>query len=215
MPAASTSRRTSASSLGRRRRSRTPHDRVGRPEHAKERPAAAAIVRRPFEQPRDLDQLDGHALDPGQRRDRSQGRERIVAGPDGDRRERLEDRRLADVGRADERDLGRALPAHGDRVTVHGSRADLRRVDLGEQRLAQVRVWPVAVVRQLCQERPYLADPLPTFLAHEAAPSHLGERAMRHRHRHTPSRCGGTARRRPPARWPQRHASRSAPSHRR
>ena len=51
MPAASTSRRTAPSSLGRRRRSRAVHDRVGRPKHAKERPAAAAIVSAPFDQP--------------------------------------------------------------------------------------------------------------------------------------------------------------------
>ena len=107
-------------------------DRVGRAKDAEQRPAAAAVVVGAFDQPGDLDELDEDAADPGQRRDRAERRERVVAGLDLDLGQRLEDRRLADIGRPDEGDLGRALAADLDRVAVDGVRPDARLLDLGE-----------------------------------------------------------------------------------
>ena len=169
-------------------------DRVDRAQDAEQRPAAAPIVRGAADQARDLDQLDEHAADPGQRRHRPERGERVVAGLDLDLGQRLEQRRLADVGRPDERDLRRALAPDGDRIAVDGARADAGVLDLGQQPLAQVRVWPVLVVRQLGQERVDLADPLPSLLARQSSLRHLGERAMRHRHRHLLRSGGSTAR---------------------
>ena len=57
-------------------------DRVGRAEHAEQRPAAAAVLGRALDQPGDLDELDEDAADPGERRDRAERRERVVAGLD-------------------------------------------------------------------------------------------------------------------------------------
>ena len=98
--------------------SRAVDDRVGGAQHAEQRPAAAAVLVRALDQARDLDQLDEHAADPRQRGHRPERGERVVAGPDLDLRQRLEQRRLADVGRPDQRDLRGALAAHGDRVAV-------------------------------------------------------------------------------------------------
>ena len=160
MPAAATSARDDRE-LGRiGARAGAVDDRVGRAQDAEQRPAAAAVLGRALDQPRDLDELDEDAADPGQRRDRAQRRERVVAGLDLDLGQGLEERRLADVRRADQRDLGGALAADGDRVAVDGARADARVLDLGEQRLAQVRVRPVLVVGQLGEQRADLADPL-------------------------------------------------------
>ena len=124
-------------------------DRVGRPQDAEQRPAAAAVLGRAADEPGDLDELDEHAADPGQGGDGTQRRERVVAGLDLDLGERLQDRRLADVRRADERDLGRALAPNGDRIAMDGARADPRVLDLREQRLAQVRVRTVPIIGQL------------------------------------------------------------------
>ena len=70
---------------------------------------------------------------------------------------------------------------------MDGVRPDAGVLDLGQQRLAQVRVRTVLVVGQLREQRVDLADPLPAFLAYESSLRHLGERAMRHRHRPSPS----------------------------
>src|SRR6185295_13523424 len=58
------------------------HDGVGGAEHAEQRPAAAAVLVGALDQPRDLDQLDQHAADPGQGRHRTERGEGVVAGPD-------------------------------------------------------------------------------------------------------------------------------------
>ena len=162
-------------------------DRVRRAEHAEQRAPAATVLVGALDQARDLDQLDQHAADPRERGNRAQGRERVVAGPDLDLGQRLEDRRLADVGRADERDLGRPLAADGDRVAVHGGRSRPRLLDLRQQRLAEVRVRTVLVVGQLGEQRVDLADAFPAFLADQPALGHLCERAVRHGHRPSPS----------------------------
>ena len=124
-------------------------DRVDRPEHAEERPSAAAIVGRAGDEPRDLDELDEDAADPGQRGHGAERRERVVAGLDLDLGQRLQERRLADVRRPDEGDLGRPLAPDGDGVAMDGARPDPGVLDLGEERLAEVRVRTVPVVRQL------------------------------------------------------------------
>src|SRR4029077_10621322 len=101
-------------------------DRVRATEDAEQRAAAAAVLVRAPDQARALAQLDEAAADPRQRRHRPRGRERVLAGLDLDRRQRLQERRLAGVRRADERDLRRALPAHGDRVAVEDTAARSR-----------------------------------------------------------------------------------------
>ena len=181
-------------------------------EDAEQRPTAAAVLVRALDQPRDLHELDEHAADPGERGHRAERRERVVARPDLDLRERLEQRRLAHVGRSDEGDLRGALAAHGDRIAMDRARADARLLDLPEEPLAQVRVRPVAVVRQLVEQRPHLADPLPTLLAHEAPSGDLGEGPMRHRH-DCISTDGGRHARRPGPRVVA--VRRSRPFHRR
>ena len=67
-------------------------DRIDRPQHAKEGPAASAILRRTADEARDLHELDEHAPDAGQGRDRPQCRERIVTGLDLDLGEGLQQR---------------------------------------------------------------------------------------------------------------------------
>ena len=108
-------------------------DPIGRAQDAEQRPTAAAILRGAFDEPRDLDELQQDAADPGQRRDRPERRERVVPGLDLDLGECLEQRGLADVGRSDERDLCGTLAADRDRVAVDGTRPDARVLDLGEQ----------------------------------------------------------------------------------
>ena len=157
-------------------------DRVGGAEDAEQRPSATAVLVRALDEPRDLDELDEHAADPGERRDRPERRERVVAGLDLDLGQRLEDRRLADVRRPDQRDLGRALAPHGDRVAVDGVRPHARLLDLRGQPLAEVRVRAVLVVGQLREQRVDLADPLPAFFSYEPSLRQLGEGSMRHRH---------------------------------
>ena len=63
-----TSARTARSSRGVGAGPGAVDDRVGRAEDAEQRPAAAAVLGRALDQPRDLDELDEHAADPGQRR---------------------------------------------------------------------------------------------------------------------------------------------------
>ncbi len=82
---------------------------------------------------------------------RPERRERVVAGLDLDLGECLQERRLADVRRPDQGDLGGAFAAHRDRVTVDGVRPDPRVLDLRQQPLAQVRVRTVPVVGQLAR----------------------------------------------------------------
>ena len=96
-------------------------DRIGRAQHAEQRPAATAVVGRTLDEPGDLDQLHQHAADARQRRHRPQRRERVVAGLDLDLRQRLQERRLAHVGRPHKGDLGRPFAAHRDRVAMHGA----------------------------------------------------------------------------------------------
>ena len=163
-------------------RARAVDDRVGRSEDAEQRPSPTPVLGRALDQPGDLHELHEHATDPGQRRDRPERRERVVARLDLDLAERLEQRRLADVRRPDERDLRRALAPDGDRVAVDGVRAHAGVVDLRQQRLAEVRVRTVLVVRQLREQRVDLADPVPAFFSYEPSLRHLGEGSMRHRH---------------------------------
>ena len=67
-------------------------DRVGRAEDTEQRPSATPVVGGALDEPRDLDKLDEDAPDPGERRDRPQRRERVVARLDLDLGKRLEDR---------------------------------------------------------------------------------------------------------------------------
>ena len=76
---------------------------------------------------------------------------------------------------------------------MDGVRADPRVLDLGEERLAQVRIRTVLVVGQLGEELAYLADALATFGSNEPPLRHLGERAVRHRHDSSPSTAGRLA----------------------
>ena len=69
----------------------TEEDRVRVPEHAEQRAAAAAILGGSLDQAGDLDELDEHAAEARRRRDRPRRGERIVAGADLDRRERLQE----------------------------------------------------------------------------------------------------------------------------
>jgi len=62
----------------------TKDDRVRVPKHAEQRAAAATVLVRALDQAGDLDELDEHAADPSQCRDRAKRRERIVAGLDPD-----------------------------------------------------------------------------------------------------------------------------------
>src|SRR5262249_27931566 len=87
--------------------------------------------------------------------------------------------------RSDERDLRCAFPPHGDRVTMHHALPYARLVDLALDPLANVRVRPVAIARQLGADRAELADTLRPFLADEPALDHLHLRAVRPRHRVT------------------------------
>ena len=75
---------------------------------------------------------------------------------------------------------------------MQGARADARLLDLAEEPLAQVRVRSVAVVRQLVEQGPHLADTLATLLAREPPARDLGEGPMRHRHDPSPLTAGGT-----------------------
>ena len=191
-------------------------DRVGQPEDPEERPSAAAILGRALDEARDLDELDEDAADPGQGRHRAKGREGVVARLDLDLGQGLEERRFADVRRPDERDLGGAFAPNGDRITVDRAGADAGVLDLGQERLAEVGVRPVPVVRKLRQEGPDLADPVAPLLADQPALDDLGERPMRHRHGRSPSRTTGSAGERGHAQHTigcdERHASVPAPS---
>ena len=171
------------------------HHRVGAAQHSQQRAAAAAVLVCALDQARDLHQLNEHAAQPRQRRHRLERRERVVACLDLDRRQRLEQRRLARVRRADERDLRHALPAHRDRVAVHDLLADARCLDLRVHPLADVRVRPVPVAGQLREDLPELPDPLGVVLADEPPLDELHLRAMRHWHRdHLPFNSCGKAR---------------------
>src|SRR5439155_1429325 len=92
---------------------------------------SATSLARAADQSRNLDELDEHTADARQRRDRPRGRERVGPGLDLDARERLQERRLAGVRRAGERNLGRALTAHSDRVTMDDTRPGAGCVELG------------------------------------------------------------------------------------
>ena len=65
---------------------------------------------------------------------------------------------------------------------MHRAGADTRVLDLRHEPFAQVRVGTVAVIGQFVEERPDLADPLPTLLADQSTFRHLRKRPMRHRH---------------------------------
>jgi hypothetical protein len=95
--------------------------------------AAATVLGCALDQAGDLDELHEHAADPRQGGDRAQGGERVVAGLDLDLGQRLQQRRLADIRRSDEADLGRPLAADGDRIAVDRIRANARLLDLREQ----------------------------------------------------------------------------------
>ena len=157
-------------------------DRVGAAQDADQRASAAAVLARPRDQPGDLDQLDQDAVDPGQRRHRPRGRERVVAGLDLDARERLQERRLARVRRPDQRDLGRSFAANGDRVPVNDTGARARGVELAVHPLADVRVGAAAVVGEVGEDRPQLADALGSLLADESALDHLHLCSVGHGH---------------------------------
>jgi hypothetical protein len=68
-----------------------PEDRVRVAEDTEQRPAASAIFGRSLDQARNLDELDEHAAEAGSRRYRTRGGERVVAGADLDRRQRLQE----------------------------------------------------------------------------------------------------------------------------
>jgi hypothetical protein len=193
------------------------HDRVGPAQDAQERASTTPIVGRAADEPGDLDELHEHATDPGQGRHRAQRRERVVAGLDLDIGQGLEDGRLADVGRPHQRDLGSPFAPHGDRVAVHGARADAGVLDLGQQGLAEVRVGTVLVVGQLGEQGPHLADALPTLLPDEPSLRDLGERAMRHGHDDHLLRTRSTSPTRgaPSTDGDEQHASPARPFHRR
>ena len=176
----------------------TEEDRVGVPQHAEQRAAAAAVVGGPLDQAGDLHELDEHAAEPRRRRDGPRRGERVVAGADLDRRESLQQRGLARVRRPDERDLRRALAPHGDRVAMHDLLARARRRQLALDPLPQVGVRAVPVAGQVGEDRAKLADPFGTVLAHEAALDQLLLGAMWHRHRDVHLRCRGGTRRVPP-----------------
>ena len=180
--AAATSSSTVSSSVGSPIGAHAVDDRVGRAKDTEQRPPAPAIVARAGNQARDLDELHEHAADPRQRRHRPERREGVIARLDLDLGQRLEQRRLAHVGRADERYLRRALAAHRDRVAMHRLRAHARVVDLGEQRLAQVRIRAVLVIGQLREQRANLADALATLFSDQSTLRQLGERPVWHRH---------------------------------
>ena len=195
MPASATSATRPAELVGGSAWRGAVDDRVGRAQDAEQRPAPTTVLGGAADEPRDLHQLDEHAPDARQRRDRAQGGERVVAGLDLDLGQRLEDRRLAHVRRADQRYLRRALAPDGDRVAMDGARSDARVLDLGQQRLAQVGVWPVLVVGQLRDQRPLPREsgPCPLCLPAVASPPgrtfdaasasrHLLRRSPRGRH---------------------------------
>ena len=191
MPAAPPRRRTVASSPGSAPARRAVDDRIGRAKDAEQRPATAAIVGGALDQPRDLDELDEDAADPRQRRNRAERRERVVAGLDLDLGQRLEERRLPDVRRPDEGDLGRAFAPDRDRIAVDGARPDAGVLDLGR---AATCAGPRTVrsgSRAAPRERLDLADPLAAFFSCQSTLRHLGEGPMRHRHRHLPSTAAG------------------------
>ena len=74
------------------------NDPVRAAQDAEQRAPAAPVLGGPFDQTRDLDELEEHAANPCERWDGPRRRERVVAGFDLDVRERLEQRRLARVG---------------------------------------------------------------------------------------------------------------------
>ena len=124
IPAAATSARTTSSPRGGRSARPQYDDGVGVAEHAEERHGHRRGPRARPRSARDLHELDEHAADPRERRDRAQRRERVVAGLDLDVRERLQERRLARVRRADERDLRAPSRRTCERVAVDHLRAD-------------------------------------------------------------------------------------------
>src|SRR5204862_7960447 len=129
-------------------------------EDSEQRTSAPTVVASAHEETGDLDELHGHAVDAGDRGNRPRRRERVVPGLDLDARERLEQRRLAGIRRADEGDLRGSLTAHGDRVAVHGLLADARLLDLARHPLADVSVGAALVAGQLREDRAQLLDPL-------------------------------------------------------
>ena len=115
-------------------------DGVGAAQHAEQRAAAAPVFACACDEPRNLDQLHEHAADARQCRHRPRGRERVVARLDLNVGQRLQQRGLPRVRRADERDLGGALAPHRDRVAVDDTRASARFLELRVHPLADVRV---------------------------------------------------------------------------
>src|SRR6202008_2094585 len=87
---------------------------------------------------------------------------------------------------------------HRDRVAMDGARPDARVLDLGEERLPEIRVRTVLVVGQTREKRLDLTDPLPTFLADETTFRERRERPMGHGH--VTMTSSSTARRRRAAR---------------
>jgi hypothetical protein len=113
-----------------------PRDRLCIAEHSEQRASAAAVFGGSLDQARDLHELDEHAAETRRRGDRPGGRERVVARADLDRGQRLQERGLAGVRCAYERDLRCTLPPHGDRVAVDDLLPRARRVDLALDPLA-------------------------------------------------------------------------------
>src|SRR5207244_3035972 len=133
---------------------------------------------------------------------------RVVARLDLDVRERLQERRLAGVRRADERDLSRPLAPHGDRVTVDDPRTCSRRVDLGVHPLADVRVRAAAVAGKVVEDRAQLADArgerTTTPGAGAARADALCARAAARRSAAPPAAAGSTTSRRCAPTFPRR-----------
>src|SRR5207245_2380357 len=122
-------------------RSRDVDDRRRRTKRKRLRLVVAGTSQEHADQPGAVpDRLPEHVADACERWDGPRRRERVVAGFDLDVRERLEQRRLARVGRSDERDLRSAFTLDRDRVAVHDSRTCSRLLELRLHPLTEIRV---------------------------------------------------------------------------
>ena len=140
----------------------------------------------------DLDELHEHAADACQCRHRPRRCEGVVACLDLDVGERLQERGLARIRRADERDLCRAFAPHRDRVAMDDTLPRSRLLELTLDPLADVGVRAVPVARELAEDRAELANALCSLPADESALDDLHLRAMWHGHRvHLPFRPAG------------------------
>ncbi len=169
--------------LRRRARRVAEHDRVRVPEDAEQCAPSAPVLVRAFDQAGDLDELNEDAADAGEGGNGSRRREGVVARLDLDRRQRLEQRRLPRVRRADQRDLRCALAPDGDRVAVDDLRPRAGLLELTVEPLAEVRVGAAAVVRQLREQPVDDARALASFLPDQPPLGDLGKRPVGHGHR--------------------------------